>query len=159
MGMDIYINVVDKDGNYIKKDLYDGRDSEWFYNIIEELGEYYYVPWTYGTDLDYIPTEIKEMFDDGFRVKSVKVADLLNWYDKYRPDIDAGYIRRYDKWRWETKAIPPDQICHFRDPDMDKDWVWIENVPTRHEPIKEIIDQIDNNQVNPNDYVIIYFLN
>ena len=49
-------------------------------------------------------------------------------------------------------------IYHYLDHDMDlNDWVWVENLPKEDECIKEIIDQIDNNQVNPNDFVIIYF--
>ena len=163
MGMDIWVHVVNKNGEYIKKDLFDGRNSMWFGKINHEEDEYAYVPWIYNHDADFIPVDIKEDFNSKdytglFGFKAVKVADLLNWYDKYRPDIDAGWIRRYDKWRWENKAIAPEDVYHYFDDSMNiNDWVWVENLPKEDEYIKIIIDQINNNQVNPNDFVIIYF--
>ena len=163
MGMDIWIDVVNKNGEYVKKDLFDGRNTAWFMKINHEEDEYEYVPWIYKYDADFIPADVKENFQSEkytgfFGFKAVKVADLLNWYDRYRPDVDAGWIRRYDKWKWENKAIAPDCIEHYFDDSMDtNDWVWVENLPKEDEFIKVIIDQIDNNQVNPNDYVIIYF--
>ena len=164
MGMDIWIHVADKDGNFVKEDLWDGRNSNWFNKIIHEDDEYEFVHWIYNDQADFVPDEIKKNFDDSeenfgyFGFKAVKVADLLNWYDRYRPDVDAGYIRKYDKWKWENKGIAPNNIYHYYDEDMSNDWVWAEGFPKEDELIKyAIIDKIDNNQVNPNDFVIIYF--
>lgn len=163
MGMDIHVHVVNKNGEYIKKNLFDGRNRMWFQKIDHEEDEYDYVKWIYDYEAEFVPVEVKKVFRSDeysgyFGFKAVKVADLLNWYDRYRPDVDAGWIRRYDKWRWENKATAPDEIYHYFDESMNvNDWVWVENLPKEDECIKVIIDQIDNNQVNPNDYVIMYF--
>ena len=163
MGMDIWVHVVNKNGEYVKKDLFDGRNRTWFCKINDEEDEYEYVKWIYNYDADFVPADIKEIFNSkeytGFYgFKAVKVADLLNWYDKYRPDVDAGWIRRYDRWKWENKTIAPEYISYYFDDSMDYiDWIWTENLPKKDDCIKVIIDEIDNNQVNPNDFVIIYF--
>ena len=163
MGMDIWVNVVNKNGEYVKKDLFDGRNRTWFCKINDEEDEYAYVNWIYEYDLGFVPTDVKEIFNSEeytgyFGFKAVKVADLLNWYDRYRPDVDAGWIRKYEKWQWENKGIAPEGIYHYYDNEMNlNDWVWVENLPKEDECIKVVIDQIDNNQVNPNDYVIFYF--
>lgn len=163
MGMDIWIHVVNKNGKYVKKDLFDGRNRTWFCKINDEEDEYAYVNWIYDYNADFVPADIKKIFNSEeytgyFGFKAVKVADLLKWYEKYRPDLDAGWIRKYDKWQLTVKGIVPEVVYHYFDNDMNtNDWEWTEYIPKADDFIKEVIKELHDNKVKSDDFVIIYF--
>ena len=163
MGMDIWVHVVNKNGEYVKKDLFDGRNTTWFYKINDEEDEYEYVPWIYDYNQDFVPSNVKENFNSKeytgyFGFKAVTVKDLLTWYDKYRPDLDAGWIRKFDKWQLTVKGIAPETVYHYFDNDMNiNDWEWTEYIPKIDDCMEVIIKKLHDKDIKNDDYVILYF--
>ena len=60
MGVDINMSIVSKEGEYRAKDIYDGRDGEWFDNITGDYHSEFYehFPMCRGIP-EYVPDEIK----------------------------------------------------------------------------------------------------
>lgn len=116
MGMDISMYIV-KDGKYVEKNIFDGRNREWFQNLQNEGWDDCY------NNLDIIfgispqaPTElnIEKMQRNGyFGFYHIKVKRFKEWFRKYRPDRDAGWVSTYDKWRIENKGYVPNDVAHF----------------------------------------------
>lgn len=78
-----------------------------------------------------------------------------------RCNIDAGWITTYDKWKWETKNIPPYDVYKYLDTlgsDINvEDYHFVE-LPTEDDCsciIKETLDEkLDDYYDN---YLIFYF--
>ena len=123
-------------GQIIAEDIFDGRNSEWFNNLQQQYcdNEYDYLNTRYGFSND-APTDFRERFNDPgtyYGHHNILVKDFAEWFEKYRPDLDAGWFSTYDRWRIEHKGWTP-----------DPDWV-------KHE-----LEEGDN----PNDYGFIEFEN
>lgn len=113
MGMDIWLNLV-KNGKYVKQNIFDGRDSDWFANLRREGcdEEYEYLNIRYGYS-DQAPAEYKEEYNkenDYFDFYYVSVKDFKEWFEKYRPDKKAGWATTYEKWRIENKGLMPEVL-------------------------------------------------
>jgi hypothetical protein len=113
MGMDIWLNLV-KNGKYVKQNIFDGRDSDWFANLRKEGDdeEYEYLNTGYGYS-DQAPAEYKEKYNkenDYFDFYYVSVKDFKEWFEKYRPDKKAGWATTYEKWRIENKGLIPEVL-------------------------------------------------
>lgn len=116
MGKDIHIHIV-QNKEYIKKEIFDGRNSEWFANLTRDgLDDCYdLLDIKYGLS-PQAPEEIdkKSLTEDGyFDFYYINVKEFKDWFQKYRPDIDAGWVTTYDKWRIENKGYVPEDICHY----------------------------------------------
>ena len=175
MGMDIHVHIVDKDGKYIAKEIWDGRNHEWFTKIDREEDEWNHVNWIYDYDKEFVPADIKKVFHSDeysgyFGFKAVKVADFVEWYQTYKPQLTAGWMRKYDAWAMVHKHETPDYVSKYWDADeMDpNDWVFVENIPTADEYAKDIIDTFTTYRHELRDdsrwngdwveaYVIFYF--
>jgi hypothetical protein len=130
MGVDIHMSIIDK-GEIIAKEIFDGRNSEWFQNLQGEGwdDEYSYLPIGYGFPED-APKDFVEKYDDRRSYYGhcyVKVADFMKWFADYRPDLHAGWVNTYDKWRMENKHWIPDDLPHSLDKDDNpNDWHFVE---------------------------------
>ena len=125
MGVDISMYIV-KDKKDISNTssswgIFDGRNSIWFNNL-QQIGDneiYNY--------LNIKPGISKQAPDDFSKYKNldyygfnyISVKDFKDWFIKYRPDIDAGWISTYDKWRMEKKGYEPDYLPKYLDKDDD----------------------------------------
>lgn len=112
MGMDCTIAICDNDGTIISDNICDFRNSEWF-NLLQEEGcedtEYAYINWNYGIP-DKVSKQIQEDYDNRiesgyFNFRWITADDYVNWFERYRPDISAGWMPTYDKWLYEKKHI------------------------------------------------------
>lgn len=116
MGMDCYMSIV-KDGKFIAKDIFDGRNTEWFNNL-QDAGwsyEYHNLPIVFGHS-SKAPQEWKDSYtaEKGyFGFYHFLVKYFKEWFEKYRPDRDAGWVSTYDKWRIENKGYIPDDVPHY----------------------------------------------
>ena len=122
MGVDIHMSIV-KNKEVIAADIFDGRNSEWFDNLQGNgwADEYDYLPKKFGFS-DQTPENIKQYYnkDAGFYgFYTVQVSEFKNWFEKYRPDLRAGWASTYDKWRIENKGYIPEDLPITLDKDMN----------------------------------------
>lgn len=116
MGMDIHMNIT-REGEFVARDIFDGRNREWFNNLQGDGWDDVYdeLPRMYGFS-DEAPAELSQRYkkEDGyFGFYHVNVADFKVWFEKYRPDKDAGWVSTYDKWRIENKGYIPEDMMHY----------------------------------------------
>lgn len=112
MGMDIHISIV-KDGKIIAQDIFDGRNTAWFNNMMQRGTdlEYDYMPANCGVS-PQAPKEIETEYNEDFMFGQhyISVLDFKNWFDTYKPHLNAGWITVYDKWVWDKKGIKPADV-------------------------------------------------
>ena len=134
MGMDITLRLLDKNGKFLTEDIYDGRNREWFNNmsgkyITDEA--YSHLPLGYGT-LDFFPNEWLEMEQDRdyFDFRYISVKEYRNWYMKYNPSYQAGWVNRYTEFLMKYKGYTPeygiDLYQELDKEDVIEDMVWVE---------------------------------
>ena len=160
MGMDIHIDIVYK-GEIIAEDIFEGRNSVWFNKLMGR---------TYAPEYDHLdrgwgayPNAPKEYIDrysdEGtyFGHGYIKVRDFIDWFDKYRPDLDAGWVSTYDKWRIEKKGYIPEEIWHTLDPkDNPADMHFIEIPNTWEDSSIVVYKYVTQHKEIPGDAYIIY---
>lgn len=120
MGKDMTMHIVDKDYNLLTTDekykygIYDGRNSEWFSNLEGDGfdNEYDYLPIEnfHWRDEIFVKNESLRPYMDKdnngyFNFRTMRVGKFKEWFEKYRPDLDAGWVTQYDKWAFERKSI------------------------------------------------------
>lgn len=161
MGVDIHTFIVNKDdGSIIKKDLYEGRNSEWFQDL-QGRGykfEYDELPTYIGIPEVITDGEIKEDYDTDFLFgfNYITIKDFCDWFVKYRPDKDAGWITTYDKWRVENKGYyPEDNLKYYLDKDDRIEDMHFVEVVDKYDPSAYIYNQIKD--LNDEDYFVYYF--
>ena len=113
MGVDIHMNIY-KNQELIAEDIFDGRNSDWFRNLQLDRGDdpiYNHLAIRYGV-ADQVPLDYKDKFnsDDFWGFYWFTVKDLKDWFLKYHPDIDAGWVTRYEAWAYKHKKIVPDYL-------------------------------------------------
>lgn len=115
MGMDIHMNIV-YNGEVIAKDIFDGRNTNWFLNLQgcdNDFG-YSYLPTVVGVSPQATEEHYKayenRIDNTYFGFYYIKVKDFLKWFIKYRPDLEAGWVSTYDKWLVERKHAKLDDI-------------------------------------------------
>lgn len=161
MGVDIHMSIV-KDKKYLAKEIYDGRNSDWFANLQKEGwdDEYDYLPAIYGFPED-MPEEaksIEKLLQEGcyYGFYHIKVEDYVDWFKKYKPYIDAGWVSTYDQWRIENKGYIPEELSHYlSNKDNIADMHFIE-VEKKYDNSKWLFDYLVDNKI-PNTAYIIYF--
>ena len=148
MGVDIHMFIV-KDKKVaadIATDLFDNfRNYEWFNNISgdEDPGAYEYFDPDYGIS-NQAPDEIvKESFEFGcYDRYNISVKKFVEWFRKYRPDVDAGWVTTYEKWQYESYGKIPHEICHYLPEDANiNDMHFIEMI-NQHEPARELYEYL-----------------
>ena len=122
MGRDIYMHIVES-GCVLKRDIFDGRCSAWFDNLTDYGWDscYDHLPVKYDLSPES-PEELKKEYSEEngyYDFRYIKVSDFLNWFEKYRPDIEAGWVTTYEKWLIEKKGYVPEDVKHYLDKDDD----------------------------------------
>lgn len=103
-----------KNKEYIAKDIFEGRNSTWFNNMMDRGNdeEYNYLPLRYGIS-DETPEDWAKHYEDRqsyFGHHYINVGEFKDWFLKYRPDRDAGWVTRYEAWVYENKGIIPEYL-------------------------------------------------
>ena len=154
MSTDISMSIISSEGEYLKKDFIEDRNTEWFDNISEN-GDILYndFPLRYGKPKncpsDFNPNEYYESY-------YVYVGDFKRWFGRVRPDIDAGWVCTYDKWLYEEKGIYPDDMRKYITEDESFDMHFI-SVWNEYEPSAKLYDLIYKNNYKDDDIIIYYF--
>lgn len=162
MGVDIHMSIIDKDGKYRYRGIFYGRNSEWFDNICRNgyYNSLYANFPTYSGIPELVPNEVKEDYDEEdycFDFHYMMVADFCKWFDKIRPDIDAGWVTTYKKWLYEKKGIVPEVKQFLNNDDNIADYHFIE-VKDSFDCSKWLKDFItEHGDISPEDYIIYYF--
>lgn len=159
MGMDIHIHIF-RGNEVIAKEIYDGRNSEWFRNLQGDGWDNVY------DSLDYykhygLPEEapewIKETLNkDGyFGHFYLKVGDFITWFEEHHPERDAGWVTTYDKWRIERQNYIPEDVKHYLDEDdIIEDMHFVE-FEKKYDNSKWLYYYVKD--YLPDDIIIIYF--
>lgn len=159
MGMDIHTYVITKEGEIKARDLYEGRCTEWFNNLMGRgcNAEYSYLPTKYNVP-DFAPDEIKRDEENGyFGFRYLTVKDWRDWFNEYKPNLDAGWVRKYDKWAWENKHIVPEEYYHYLgEVDNPAEWEWCE-FRKDYDVSEYLTEQLAG--MDENDILIYYFDN
>lgn len=125
MGVDIHMAIY-KDGKYEALDFPYVRNTEFFdrFSGRNDFGVYSRLPRKYN----YPDVEGFEDAEYCYGFFALNAGDVRKWYDQYKPDEYAGYVRRYDKWLYETKGISPyEYLLYLEEEDAaNRDWVWLE---------------------------------
>ena len=161
MGMDIVLDII-QDGKQIKKDLFDGRNYDWFeklqgegYDEIDEL-----LPIHRGLP-SQAPQEYKKMQErneDGFYTTFyyMNVKEFKIWFAQYRPDLDAGWITTYEKWLYETKNIIPELGHYLPTGAVTEDWHFIE-VQDEYNNFLWLYNILMDENISDNADIVYYF--
>jgi len=165
MSSDIHMHIISNSGEYKYNDLFDGvRNYEWFDNICDKYHSnfcYDSFPKTSGIP-DFAPEAVKKDKEDVgyFDFFYVKVGEFLEWFNRLRPDVDAGWVSTYEMWLYQAKGIAPDEIPHELDEDcnaLDYHFMEIEDPEDMSRVLFEFI--VDHKDIGLEDYIIYYFDN
>jgi len=131
MGRDIHLNILSAEGEVLKQDIFDGRNSEWFNNMCGngDDSEYDHLNICYGSPENASEDFVKHYEDGYFNYRYINVRDFYDWFIKYRPDLDAGWVSTYEKWKMEKKGYIPEVIHYLpaKNNSIDMHFVEIEN--------------------------------
>lgn len=109
MGVDIHMSIV-KDGEFLAEDIFDGRNSVWFNNILKGgMEPYNNLPINYGYS-KHTPDAFKNVYtkDEGYYgFCYINVSDFLDWFIKYNPHVDAGWVTKRVAWQIENQNYIP----------------------------------------------------
>lgn len=162
MGMDIHIHIV-KNGEYVVKNIYTGRNSDWFDNMMGNGYDdcYNYLDLIFGIspqapkNLDAKELSKKGYFDFFY----VSVKNFKNWFKQYRPDISAGWVSTYDKWRIEHKGYIPEYMAYtLTKEDILEDMHFVE-VTNPYDPSAFIYSFLIENDIDDNADITYWFDN
>lgn len=163
MGMDITLSIIENK-QYLAKNIFDGRSREWFDNMRGRGNDFEY---------DFLPVDYPCFFPEGvfpedldfdlleeagyFDFRTIKVDDYIDWFRKYRPDIDAGWVNSYDKWRIETKGYIPEDVDHYLDPEANPADMHFIEIKKKYDCAKWLYDYIIDNNISSDAYIFYYF--
>lgn len=117
MGVDIHMCIVTKDNYIVKDNIFEGeRDYRWFDNISNQEDDLYRgFPFGYnefpGMDISAIIPNYEELWY--YNLRHINAQDFIDWCDKVRPWVDAGWVSTYEKFLYERKKIYPHDFCHY----------------------------------------------
>ena len=161
MGIDIHVMVV-RNATIVIPEMDLGRSYEWFSKLRYEENEYGYLHWSYNPEDEAIPPEVRADIEKGYwGLKFCNVAEFVNWFYKYRPDIDAGWIRKKDAWLLDKKEIVPDSYCDTLEDDcIVADWEFRE-FPSTCDYAEDIVKEIESRPFlnREQSYLVFYFDN
>ena len=165
MGVDIHMSIIDKEGNYLEKDVFDGgRNSEWFANLQKDGwdDEYDHLPIHFGIP-EKVPEKIQKDFDKplgegyyGFYYITVK--GFKNWYENYKPDLKAGWASTYDKWRIEKKHYMPERgLPQYLHEEYNKEDIHFVEYIDYYDCSRWLYQHLRKNKFSDDAYIVYYF--
>ena len=121
----IVMNIVDKHGKIIDEDIFHDKKSTWFDNLAGSGNNevYHKLKLNYGKlkNAEYPADEFY------FNFRFFKVSDFRDWYIKYRPNINVGWVNTRTKWLIENRDYYPETIKEELPVDVNPaDWHFIE---------------------------------
>lgn len=163
MAADINMYLVDKRDNSIilsTKDLFEGRNYEWFENMQQRGSNvaYDYMPveWDYE-DSDKLPEDCCYNADWTYGHRAIRVDELLKWFTFYKPAEDGVYLTERENWLYESKGIFLEAWeRHY--PDAEEGATIFTVVRKKYEPILHIIDVLCKKigTQPPEDYYLLW---
>ena len=147
MGVDIHTYIV-KNKEVIGKNLYDGRNSEWFNNLQGR-----------GDDLEYnrlytdwgISPQAPDYFNDKYTQEKgyygfyyISVKEFKEWYETYKPYLKAGWASTWDAWAIKNKGYIPDYLSHYKEDDSE---IFIEYTDI-YEPSRHIYEYLIEHKID-----------
>lgn len=98
----------------IAEDIFEGRNTTWFNNMMGRGNDEVYnsLPLGYGIS-DETPNKWASLYEDPgsyFGHHYIKVKEFKDWFEDKRPDIDAGWVTRYEAWAYKHKGIEPEVL-------------------------------------------------
>ena len=167
MSVDIHMKLVHKNGTMIHNNLFDGRNSEWFDNLQghgwDESGVYDALNLLLQCGLPEQATDedrrnINEL--GYYNPYHINLKDYLEWFVKYKPEVDAGWFSTYDCWRIDNKHwYPHDEgIKHYLDNDDNiHDWHFREVIDPYNCDAAVIRELPEETQNHPEDYILYFY--
>lgn len=161
MGMDIHTYICDEDGVIKYKDIWEGRNSDFFANLSGHGYNRIYdrFPVEYGLS-ENIEAELSE--DEKkycFDFRHIQVGKFIEWFEKYRPDITAGWCSKFEAWLYKTKGIAPEELhARLHEDDIVEDYEFIV-VEKAYDCAKDFYDFFKDYKINPNYYLNYFFDN
>jgi hypothetical protein len=172
MGKDITMHIIDG-VDVIASDIFSGRNSEWFENITGNRWgrfEYKHFPAVCGIP-EEVPEFIAKLYNrEGpwedfcyFDFHYIKVKDFIEWFDKYKPNLYAGWVSKWQKWMSENKGYEMDQNDLKSDlfaDDVPENYVFTEIIDD-HDCSAWLYNYIFDNKIDKieNSTVVYYFDN
>ena len=163
MGIDIHMFIA-KDEKIIRDDIFDGRNSEWFRNIMgdgnDEEYNTYPVRNYHWKNEGIVPEELIKGYPDdiyyGFRI--VNVGKFREWFEKVKPYLSAGWVSRYDAWAYEKKGIIPfDSVRNLAVSDLPpEDAVFIE-YENPYDCSKWLYDYLAEEDISDDAFIVYCF--
>ena len=137
MGADIHMRLIRKStGFVVLDDLYDGRCLEWFDNLTGRgYNEVYSkLSWRFGLPDCITEGEDFEIYQNphdygGYNFQWIPAKEYIDWYEKYRPYLDAGYLTEWENWAYEHSRYDPfkHEIRHYlADGDREENYIFRE---------------------------------
>jgi hypothetical protein len=129
MGVDIHMDLINKNGKAIEEDLYNGRNYEWFDQLEGNDASDIYEDFPRCIGLPKNPSEsLKKAYETkgyyGFNYFYAK--EFIKWFERVNPHIDAGWVTTYEKWLYSTKGVVPDISKKQLNPDDNVgDWKFL----------------------------------
>lgn len=168
MGVDIHMSLIRDDGKVLMKDVYDGRNSEWFNNL-QDRGwddEYSKLPYASGIP-EFAPEFIKKDYaqEPGYGYYGfahMNYQDYADWYAKYKPQLSAGWMSTYDKWRMENKAYVPEDVLHYIPEDANPADLHFVEFVNPYDPNTYVIERVDaylakHDEDNKHQVYLVYY--
>ena len=169
MGMDIHIYLINKNASLVKP-LYQGRNRDWFENLLgrgyedeykhlkthpmHDLPDGYVLP-------DYIEKDYYDSTNTNnyFGFSWLYAKDYYDWFYKHRPDKKAGWVTTYEKWALKNKGQVPEEVKLSLDKgDIVEDMVFVE-YEDEWNPDRSVVDIIEGHKAKKSDeyYIVYYF--
>ena len=113
MGVDIHMYII-RGNKMVAENIFDGRNPDWFNNLQGKYSgnEYDTLPVSFG-----VPREIPSGLESA-AISSIDncyyghaymvVQEFCEWFEKARPDRDAGWVTIREKWLIENKGHDPE---------------------------------------------------
>ena len=168
MGTDIHFKIVKADGSDMQNLEFNGRNYEWFDNLQSNHDTIYATLDRKRGIPEKSPKELLHDYENsydygyyGFNYLTVK--EFIDWFDDMRPDIDAGWITKYDSWLYSNKGIYPSEIYRYLgDIDLNRErdciFITLENKYDCNKWLKnELENRLKNSQIKEEDFVVFYF--
>lgn len=159
MGVDIHMMILKRNGTVVRE-IFDGRNSEWFDNL-QNRGwseEYDELPIKYGLpeNADPVDNGRAEKGSDYYGFHWITVGDFREWFETYRPNVDAGWVTTYEKFKYEVKHIVPEVRYALSPEDILADMHFIQIV-NRYDCSQWLYTYTLENRLNDEDIIYYYF--
>ena len=158
MAMDIHTYICDEYGLVRYKDIWEGRNSNFFANLCGYGDNRIYenFPVKYGLSACAEDEISKKEREHCFDFRHTRVGDFIEWYEIYKPNVTAGWCSKFEAWLYKNKGIIPYNLTeNLCEEDIIEDREFIE-VNSDRDPSVYFYKFFKNHNVDE-DYFLNYF--